>query len=82
MMSDELLPAGTRIKFNKYLGEGVCEDCPAITFANEGDDGEITGHGCKEGYWVKRDVWPNSFGCEPKDFDVLADQHNSIGEDK
>jgi len=68
---NDLLCVGTRIKFNKYLGDGVSEDCPAITYANKDDEGEITGHGCKEGYWVKRDVWKSPFGCERKDFDVL-----------
>jgi len=65
------LKVGTRIKFNKTLTEGACEDHPSRLYASKGEEGEITGHDCWEGYMVKRDRWPAPFGCELKDFTVI-----------
>lgn len=65
------LPVGTRIRFIKHLTEPACGDHPAREFARIGDLGEITGHDTKEGYWVKRDVWPSPFGASPDEFEVV-----------
>jgi hypothetical protein len=59
----ELLPIGTRIVFLKTLDQGPNEDSPAIVFAEKGDGGCVTGHGCKERYWVKWDKWQAPFGA-------------------
>lgn len=58
-----MLPVGTKIIFLRTLDSGPTEDHPACVFASKGDAGEVTGHGCKEGYWVKRDGWPHPFGA-------------------
>lgn len=61
---DGRLPIGTRIKFLKDLDRGPDEDSPACTYARKGDGGEVTGHGCWEGHWVKWDKWPKPFGAK------------------
>lgn len=58
-----LLPVGTRIQFIRTMIEGPDEDGPARLYATKGEYGTITGHGTKEGYWVKRDCWPAAFGA-------------------
>lgn len=58
------LPIGTRIKFLKDLTEGANGEHPALLFAKKGDGGEVIGHGCREGHWVKWDKWPEKFGAE------------------
>ncbi len=68
--ADEL-PVGTRIRFTRTLDCGPTEESPALLFANKDEEGEITGHGCWEGYWVKRDAWDEPFGCERKDFEPI-----------
>ena len=67
----DLLPVGTRIRFTKTLTASANEDHPALLFAEKGDLGTITGHGCSEGYWVKIDSWPNPFGASPNEFEEL-----------
>lgn len=67
----EQLPIGTRIIFTRELSDGPDEFSPGNLYAEKGDGGEITGHGCREGYWVKWDKWMHPFGAElGKDFKV------------
>lgn len=71
-MSDEnLLPTGTRIRFPRTLNAPATGDHPALTYANAGETGEITGHGCAEGYWVTSDSWPHPFGARRGEFEPL-----------
>ena len=66
-----MLPIGTRIRFTQRLDAGPSEDHPAILYAARGATGEITGHGTKEGYWVKTDDWPHPFGAAETEFEVI-----------
>ncbi len=65
------LPVGTRIRFTRTLEADGTGDHPALLYAEKGELGEITGHGTREGYWVKVDSWPNPFGAGPEEFEVL-----------
>jgi hypothetical protein len=65
------LPIGTRIRFTQTLECDANEDHPAFTYAIKGDLGEITGHGCREGYWVKWEHWPTPFGASREEFEPL-----------
>lgn len=67
-----MLPTGTRIRFTKELTDSACEDHPNLLYARAGELGEITGHGCREGYWVKTDNWPTPFGAAPHEFEVMT----------
>lgn len=67
------LPVGTRIRFLKTLTEPAGEDHPGRIYAEKGDLGTITGHGCREGYWVKWDRWKHPFGCSPTEFAVVTE---------
>ena len=69
-MSGVKLPIGTRIEFLKTLTSGPDEDGPGNYYATKGDGGEVTGHGCHEGHWVKWDGYKiNPFGATyEKDF--------------
>lgn len=59
------LPVGTRIKFLRTLEEGPDEESPGRLYAEAGQGGVVTGHGCKEGHWVKWDRWPHAaFGAK------------------
>ena len=70
-MADQLA-IGTRIRFVRTLEAAANEESPACLYANEGEEGEVTGHGCWEGHWVKRDAWPAPFGAQlSKDFEVI-----------
>ncbi len=71
-MTNEVLPVGTRIQFTQTLREGPSEDHPALLYASYGELGEITGHGTKEGYWVKADHWPHPFGASRNEFKPVA----------
>lgn len=75
-MSEEtkLHPVGTRIRFTKELATGATGDHPALSYASKGDLGEVTGHGCREGYWVKTDNWPTPFGASEDEFEVVEDK--------
>lgn len=64
-------PFGARIRFKKDIECGPTSEHPAYTYARGGDLGYITGHGTREGYWVKWDRWPDSFGCHEDEFDVI-----------
>jgi len=64
-------PAGAKIRFKRELSQGPTEETPAFLFATENGTGVITGHGTWEGYWVKWDKWPSSFGCKEEDFEVI-----------
>lgn len=66
-----MLPVGTRIRFTKELTASACEDHPNLLYARAGELGEITGHGCREGYWVKTDDWQTPFGAWPYEFEAL-----------
>ena len=58
------LPIGTRIKFVKDLTGDATGEHPAYLYARKGDGGEVTGHGCWEGHWVKWDKWDAPFGAK------------------
>lgn len=60
----KLLPIGTRIIFIKELASGPSEYSPGNLYARKGDGGEVTGHDCWEGHWVKWDKWPAPFGAQ------------------
>jgi len=71
-MSEETpLPVGTRIRFTKTLIQAASGDHPTLLYAEKGTEGEITGHGCREGYWVKWDRWPHPFGASRDEFEVV-----------
>ena len=71
------IEAGTKIRFKRDIEGEPTGDSPACTYAKKGDYGVITKvGGCWEGYWVKWDDWPHSFGCESKDFEVV-DKENT-----
>jgi hypothetical protein len=72
-----MIAVGTRIRFTKTLTEPASGDHPALLYAKAGQTGEITGHGCREGYWVKTDDWPNPFGAAPDEFEVLSPEVES-----
>ena len=74
------LPVGTRIRFLRTLTAPANEDHPAIVYAESGDGGAVTGHGCKEGHWVKWDRWPHSFGATlGKDFEAENEKLSEPG---
>jgi hypothetical protein len=58
-----ILPIGTRIRFVKELSSGPDEFSPGNLYAEKDDFGEVTGHGCTEGHWVKWDKWKAPFGA-------------------
>lgn len=58
-----MLPVGTRIRFLRTLAEAPTGDHPALLYAEKGEGGEVTGHGCTEGHWVKTDKWKSPFGA-------------------
>ena len=61
----EKLPIGTRIEFLQTLTSGPSDHSPGNHYATKGDFGEVTGHGCSEGHWVKWDGWKSAaFGAE------------------
>ena len=63
---------GTKIRFLRTLDAPANEDHPAIEYAHHNETGEIVEvGGCREGFWAKTDNWPNAFGCEAKDFEVI-----------
>ena len=67
-----VLKIGTKIRFIRTLTSPPTGDHPACEYAHHDETGEITEIGnCWEGYWVKTDTWPNAFGCEKKDFEVI-----------
>lgn len=70
--SAKALPIGTRIRFIKTLDSPANEDHPAIVYARKGETGQITGHGTREGYWVKTDSWAAPFGASAAEFELIA----------
>jgi hypothetical protein len=60
----EILPIGTEIIFLKDLTEAPSDESPAFLFAKKDDKGIVTGHGCKEGHWVKWDKFKHPFGAK------------------
>lgn len=71
------LPIGTRIKFTAYLGDGPTGDRPAVTYAERGQLGRITGHDAREGYQVVADNWPNWFGASTSEFVPVTEDGKS-----
>jgi hypothetical protein len=72
------LPIGTRIRFLKSLYAEATGDHPRLIYARKGDGGVVTGHGSREGYWVKWDAWTSAaFGAE-HGVDFLADLAGTI----
>ena len=69
----EKVPIGSRIRFLKELTEGPCGDHPALLYAKEGELGSVVSYRCSEGYWVKTDGWPNSFGAYRTEFEVVEE---------
>lgn len=72
-----MLPVGTPVRFTKDLTALACDDHPALLYARVGEIGEITGHGCREGYWVKTDNWPTPFGAAQHEFEVMSHEPES-----
>lgn len=71
-MTEEMnLPVGTRIRFTKNLTEPAGDEHPGRLYAEKGSLGEITGHGTREGYWVKWDHWPHPFGASRDEFELV-----------
>lgn len=70
--SSDLLAVGTRIRFIKMLDDGPNEERPAVVYAEMGETGEITGHGTPEGYWVKTDRCPHSFGASIDEIEEIT----------
>jgi hypothetical protein len=70
-LTTEQLPVGTKIRFTQTLECDANEDHPAFTYAVKGDLGEITGHGCREGYWVTWEHWPTPFGASREEFEPV-----------
>lgn len=58
------LPIGTRIKFVRGLYGAANSESPACVYAEKGDLGIVTGHGCWEEHWVKWDKWDAPFGAK------------------
>ena len=73
MSIEKPLPAGSKIKFLRELPSGPTEEMPAFLYATKGGTGEITGHGCWEGYQVKWDRWTEPFGCKREDFELIEE---------
>jgi hypothetical protein len=70
-LNDGLCAVGTRIVFIKTLTSPPDEDGPGNLYARKGELGIVTGHGCREGHWVKWDKWEAPFGAVlGKDFEV------------
>ena len=67
-----MITIGTRIRFLKTLDAPASEEHPACQYAAKGETGEVTGHGTREGYWVKTDGWPHPFGASAEEFEVLG----------
>jgi hypothetical protein len=67
------LKVGTRIRFIKTLTEDANEDRPPCVFAHKGDLGTIVEgqYKCKEGQWATVDSWPNPFGVNIDEFEIL-----------
>lgn len=61
--TQEKLPVGTKIRFKMQLTEPASGDHPELLFAEKDELGEITGYNEVEGYMVKTDSWPASFGA-------------------
>lgn len=72
MTDKELLPIGTRIRFVKEISEGASEEHPPLLYAPKEGLGVITGHGCREGYWVKWEAWPKPFGASREEFEPIV----------
>ena len=72
----DLFCVGTRIRFLKTLEEGPSEDSPARQYAARGELGTISGHGTREGYWVKTDSWPTPFGASDDEFEVITQNYD------
>ena len=76
-MSEEtstvILPVGTQIRFTQTLEEPASGEHPHLIYAERGELGEITGHGTREGYWVKTDSWPNAFGAARDEFEAAKE---------
>lgn len=68
---EQPLSVGTRIRFKQTLDKPADEEGPAQIYARAGELGTITGHGTREGYWVKRDAWPAPFGASDKEFEIV-----------
>lgn len=65
------LPVGTRIRFTRTLSEGPSEEHPGRLYATKGEMGWVTGHGAREGYWVKTDSWPAWFGASSQEIEAI-----------
>ena len=65
-----MFPVGTRIRFKETLSKRSDEDSPSSIYAYKGELGVVTGHGCKEGYWVKPDGMWASFGASEHEFEA------------
>ena len=63
------MKVGDKIRFTKTLDCGPTGDRPAMLYASKGETGEIVKvGGCREGFWVKTDSWPEPFGADDTEF--------------
>lgn len=65
------LPIGTRIRFLRTLDAPANDETPAQIYAYQYELGTVTGHGSREGYWVKTDRWPTPFGASDQEFEAI-----------
>lgn len=74
-MSDKL-PIGTKIRFPKAIIDPVTSTRQTVlTYAREGDTGEIVGYDAKEGYRVNStscNLPGEWFGAAREEFEILA----------
>lgn len=64
---------GTRIRFPREIIQSATGDHPEFLMASAGEEGEVVAYN-ETGvfpYSVKTDSWPNSFGAEAQDFEIL-----------
>lgn len=62
---------GSKIVFNKTLLAPANEDHPPIVYAYKNETGEIISYKAREGYLVKTDSWPASFGAYEYEFSLI-----------
>ncbi|WGS53524.1 hypothetical protein LFL96_20920 [Paraburkholderia sp. D15] len=80
--SETKLAIGTRIQFSKTLTEGPTDEHPGRLYASSGETGEITGYNNFEGYMVKTDSWPHSFGASRDEFAPLRAHPDDLAVDR
>ncbi len=59
-VTDHSIRAVCERESKAMAAEQSCDEIPLC----DGERGEVTGHGCREGHWVKVDKWPTPFGAK------------------